>query len=276
MEYLKYKTIFDRHLKIDNITNFVKTLVKSTDAANRLMSSFKVFSLKDRIATQYLTSINIKLGDALEDIFKEYLKEQGVVFLPRNFVAGKDCDQIFQYNGTTFLIEQKIRDDHDSSKKIGQAENYTDKKSIIQKQTNNNCYCCCWFIDPDFTKNKNYYISVLSTEEVYYGREIEYFLREKVFHDNRCNNFFQELNNSIERYTNEFSIFDTSNLTIDYHNFTTTELYRLLKFKSHINTVATIFFNNNIPFQEIYNYISKRSRVDCTEDFKKLLKEYMQ
>lgn len=275
MEYSKFKEILDKHLIIDDKTTFVKSLVHTKDAAMRLMSGFKITSLESRITSKYLTSIQIKLGDALEDVFKEYLKEKGVNFLPRNFVTDKDCDQIFTYNGITFLIEQKIRDDHDSSKKEGQITNYNIKKQTIAKKVNNYA-TCCWFIDPDFEKNKKYYSSVLNENELYYGKEIEYFLSEIVFHDNRCNGFFDELITYLEKYSNEFSILDLTNLTINYKDFTVSELYRLLQSKTYINKVSQIFFNNNIPFAEIYNYITSKQAVNCTEDFKKLLKEYME
>ena len=274
MDYVKYKEIFDNHVVIDNVTEFVHSLIDSNDKAKRLMSGFKIISLEARIASKYLTSTNIKFGDAVEDIFKEYLKDKGVTFLPRDFVKDKDCDQIFTYNGIIYLIEQKIRDDHDSSKKEGQIENYFIKKEAIAKQASD-YYTCCWFIDPDFQKNKNYYMSVLNEDELYYGEKIIVFLREKVFHDNRCDNFFEELSEAIEKYSREFSLLSLVNLTIDYHNFTTTQLYRLLKTRSLINQVAKIFFNGNIPFEEIYDYIDHRSRVKCTDEFKQLLEEYM-
>ena len=274
MEYSKYKEILDVHLIIDDTTTFVESLIDTKDAANRLMTEFKITPLENRIMSKYLTSIQIKLGDALEDVFKEYLKEKGAIFLPRNFVTNKDCDQIFEYNGTTFLIEQKIRDDHDSSKKEGQITNYNVKKQVIAEKVHNYA-ACCWFIDPNFEKNKKYYSSVLNSNELYYGKEIENFLNKIVFHDNRCDGFFDEFTNYIQKYSNDFSIYDLTNLTIDYHNFSVSQLYYLLRSKTYISKVAKIFFNNNIPFSEIYDYVNSKRTVNCTEDFKKLLKEYM-
>lgn len=274
MKYNTYKEILDQHLIIDDVTSFVKSLVKDSTSFKRITTSFNIKSFEERLSGSYLTSISIKLGDALEDAFKEYLKEKGAIFLARDFVPHKDCDQIFQYNDIIFLIEQKIRDDHDSSKKIGQIENYNNKKNIIASKVDK-YFSCCWFIDPDFVKNKNYYISILNKDELYYGAEIENFLKDKVFHDDRCNGFFEEFLTYIEKYTNEFSIFDISNLTINYKDFSVTELYRLLNTTRHIDKVATIFFNGTIPFKEIYDYVEKSRSVPCKENFKTLLKEYI-
>ena len=274
MEYYKYKEIFDKHLLLSDVTAYVKGLVKDNTSFARLTTSLNIKSFLDRLQSNYLTSVGIKLGDALEDVFKQFLIEKGVIFLPRNFVENHDCDQIFQYNGKTFLIEQKIRDDHDSSKKVGQVANYKNKKEEIRKKVFS-LYACSWFIDPDFTKNKNYYLQKLPANELYYGQEIEQFLKEYVFLDDRCQGFFQELLNSIEIYTEQFSLLDVSSLKINYKDFTTTELFRLLKSKKHHSQIAQIFFGGVIPFKEIYEYITKRTSVTCTEDFKLLLKECM-
>lgn len=274
MEYTTFQSIMDKHINSINKIDFVKNLIKTKDSAIRIFSNFKITSLKDRIRSNYLISVNIKLGDALEDVFKKYLEEAGAIFLERDFVPHKDCDQIFMYNGITYLIEQKIRDDHDSSKKVGQVENYNMKKTIIQEKVTY-FYACSWFIDPDFDKNKNYYLTQLNADELYYGQEIEIFLTNKVFHDDRCNGFFLELINYLEQYSHRFSTLDLTDLSIDFHDFTTTELYRLLQSKVYLNQVAEIFFNKNIPFEDIYTYIDKNRTVNCTYNFKKLLEEYM-
>lgn len=274
MEYSVFKLIFDKHLQLEDNEAFVHNLVKDNNSFNRITTSFDIRSFEDRLTKLYLTSIGIKLGDAIEDVFKEYLIEKGAIFLPRDFVEGKDCDQIFQYNNTVFLVEQKIKDDHDSSKKIGQIENYQTKKNVISKKSIN-YNCCCWFIDPLYTKNQRYYKSVLNDDELYYGAEIEQFLKNKVFKDNRCDGFFDQLVTFIEKYTSNFSILNIQNLAINFKNFSISELYRLLLSKKHIDKIANTFFNGNIPFQEIYLYVDKSRSVPCTENFKKILKEYM-
>lgn len=272
MEYCKYKEIFDKHLLLPDVTTYVKDLVKDNTSFARLTTSFNVKSFIDRLQSNYLTSVGIKLGDALEDAFKQFLIENGAIFLPRNFVKNRDCDQIFQYGEKTFLIEQKIRDDHDSSKKVGQIENYKIKKDEIKKKVNS-LSACSWFIDPDFAKNKSYYLRELSAEELYYGQEIEQFLKNYVFFDDRCKGFFQELLNSIETYTEQFSLLNIASLKINYKDFTITELFRLLKSKKHHPQIAQIFFEGSIPFKEIYEYVEKGRSVPCKEDFKLLLKE---
>ena len=124
MEYSKYKEIFDQYFVLSDVTSFVKGLVKDNTSFKRLTTPFNIKPFIDRLQSHYLISINIKFGDALEAIVKQYLIEKGVSFLDRNFVPQHDCDQIFQFNNKIFLIEQKIRDDHDSSKKRGQVNNY--------------------------------------------------------------------------------------------------------------------------------------------------------
>lgn len=272
MEYSKYKEIFDQYFVLSDVTSFVKGLVKDNTSFKRLTTPFNIKPFIDRLQSHYLISINIKFGDALEAIVKQYLIEKGVSFLDRNFVPQHDCDQIFQFNNKIFLIEQKIRDDHDSSKKRGQVNNYLTKKQVI-KEKSQECICCSWFIDPDFTKNKNYYLTEIPSDELYYGKEIEYFFKEKVFHDNKCDGFFQELLNNIIKYKNSFSPFQTTSLYIDYRDFSITELFRLLQSKSYHQEIAQVFFNGHIPFKEISQYVEEGRTVPCKKDFQILLKE---
>lgn len=147
MDYKDYEDIFQKYLLLDK-KEYINNL-----ALERIITPFQIIPFKEKIYQNYLTSINIKFGSALEEIFHRYLTFKGATFLNRRCIPGKDCDQLFTYKGKTILIEQKVRDDHDSSKKVGQLENYLFKKQSLPK----NALCCCWFIDDNFSKNYNFY-----------------------------------------------------------------------------------------------------------------------
>lgn len=246
MDYKKYELIFSKYLSVDTNT-FVKKILDND--FNRITTPFQPMGFKEKLQQNYYTSLPIEYGNALEEIFKEYLIEKGAIFLPRNYVSGKDCDQIFEYNGITVLIEQKIRDDHDSSKKRGQVDNYNYKKqSILNK--NDKLYSCCWFIDDSFKKNKNYYLTELPNE-LFYGEEIEKFLFQ-VFGDNRCEGFYNFLLKVCNDFRNNFNGLDFNNLKIDYTEFTAAELLRLFKNEDAIK----IFFDKKIDYNNIITYVS--------------------
>lgn len=138
----------------------------SIDKTMRIANSFQASSLSMKIIDHYTTSANIKFGILAEEIVKEILESYGAVYLDRK-QCGKDLDNYFEYEGRNYLIEQKIRDDHDSSKKVGQMDNYNSKKAMLTNLAGS----LCWFIDPSFTKNKKYYSSIIS-DELCYGAEI--------------------------------------------------------------------------------------------------------
>jgi hypothetical protein len=65
---------------------------------------------------------------------------------------------LFEKNGKIIFIEQKVRDDHDSSKKRGQIDNFIKKIEILQdKYPNNDIVANFYFIDDSLNKNKKYY-----------------------------------------------------------------------------------------------------------------------
>lgn len=256
---MTYNEIFGRYLYIDP-NQYVKDL-----DLDRLITPFQIIPFEEKILQNYLTSINIRFGNALEAVVKQYLIERGAQYIDRHFISGKDCDQLFTYNGKTVLIEQKVRDDHDSTKKVGQIENYLDKKSNLI-----NALCCCWFIDPNFQKNKKYYLSQIG-DELYYGKEIEYFL-EKVFGDNRCEGLYDFLQLTIRNYKATLSL-KSLPLNINYKELGTATLYKLFKNSSIRESVSNIFFDGHIPYKEIYDYAKKARKISATEKLVALLEE---
>ncbi|EAH5469824.1 restriction endonuclease, partial [Campylobacter jejuni] len=79
-----------------------------------------------------------------------------------------------------YLIEQKIRDDHDSTKKRGQYANLIKKiKALKQKFSNYRIIACMWFSDDSLKKNKKFYEEQINnnTDEkvdifIFYGKEL--------------------------------------------------------------------------------------------------------
>ena len=78
-------------------------------------------------------------------------------------------DQFFKKEENFYFVEQKIRDDHDSTKKRGQMDNFEKKLNVILKKYGDiSLKCFFYFIDPDLDKNKNYYCEKINKiKEVY-------------------------------------------------------------------------------------------------------------
>lgn len=164
--------------------SILEEIINEKDA-NRFVSPFQSMTLQEKIISFIGTSQNIIFGYELEAQVKLILERYGAHYLNRK-IEGMDCDQLFEYSGRIYLIEQKIRDDHDSTKKVGQVDNFLNKISIIP-----NIYgSAMWFIDPYFKKNKNYYVSKVEERQIYYGDEINNFLAS-IFGE-IAKNFFEE------------------------------------------------------------------------------------
>lgn len=148
----EYLDIIKDNIEVD-INDFWTEILAKADI-NRLISPFQLFDFRTKLFQFYTTSIGVKLGNVLEKIVKLYLEKHGAIFFDRKeAVEGHDCDQIFSYKDKIVLIEQKIRDDHDSSKKQGQVENYEYKRTVL-KTKYSNVFCVFWFVDNSFAKIK--------------------------------------------------------------------------------------------------------------------------
>lgn len=134
-----------------------------SDKPERIVGFLRFQNVKQKIV-QFLTqSFEIKTGDMLEEFFTSLLGFHYTNLAKT--VNGLKCDQLFQKIEndftTIYLIEQKIRDDHDSSKKNGQVENFENKINELRSiYPNAQIRGYEWFIDesfkkyPDFYKNK--------------------------------------------------------------------------------------------------------------------------
>lgn len=80
------------------------------------------------------------------------------------------------------MIEQKIRDDHDSTKKRGQFVNFVKKiKYLKQEYPTNKISASMWFVDNSLMKNKRYYLNMMETEKAKLQVELNLFYGDELF-----------------------------------------------------------------------------------------------
>ena len=179
-------------IKSDNsfIYELLVTVVKNP---HRYTGIFRLSNAKTKLIQNVTQSREIKFGDFMEDIITEYISRIGYTNLDKNIGTDEEgnalsADQVFQKDNTVYLIEQKIRDDHDSTKKRGQYENFKKKYTLLHKR-----YPACsinatmWFIDNSLVKNKKYYLEAAAaertesvTKNVFYGGELFSNLFERI------------------------------------------------------------------------------------------------
>ncbi|HEC76424.1 MAG TPA: restriction endonuclease [Thermoplasmatales archaeon] len=131
----------------------------------------------------------------MEELISEFLKDWGFKVLPKIIIPDLtnprkklDIDQYFTDGERYYFIEQKVRDDHDSTKKRGQISNFETKLEYLYRKHGQNLVGIMYFIDPDLVKNKNYYIEELDKMADTYGVDLHLLYGEELFE------FFSKLN----------------------------------------------------------------------------------
>jgi hypothetical protein len=195
MNYEKFCEILNKHIFEGEKKELLR---KIADEPERFIGLFRPTKPGAKILQHLLQSHEIRFGDAIEEITEEILKERGFTPLHKNIIDEKgemlSLDQYFTKRGELyFFIEQKVRDDHDSTKKRGQISNFETKLEILHKKHGSSLIGIMYFIDPDLVKNKDYYRQELDKLEKFYGVNIYLFYGKELFEYLRCPDVWNNL-----------------------------------------------------------------------------------
>jgi hypothetical protein len=163
-----------------------RSLIKKLAAyPERYVGVFRPTKPRAKLIQNLLQSHEVRFGDALEFIIRELIAEMGFSNLDRNLSIenGKtlSIDQYFTKRNQYYFVEQKIRDDHDSSKKRGQIDNFKVKLNLLCNKHSNNLTGIMYFIDPALSKNKNFYLKELIWLEDIYHIDLFLFYGQELF-----------------------------------------------------------------------------------------------
>lgn len=167
--------------KLVDLQKKIITEITKPSNRNRFLSTFRLANSKDKLSQFFLTKNEIKLGDAFEEVTKAYLIENDFKVLNGRVLSQEgnflDIDLYFKKNDIIYVLEQKIRDDHDTTKKAGQVSNLIRKyNSVVNLSGDNLVYTGFFFVDPLFVKNKLFYENSLSeitnNYKVFYGKDL--------------------------------------------------------------------------------------------------------
>lgn len=198
MSYDDFVRIVNEEVSLNEKRYILESIAKSPQ---RFLGIFRPSKPKTKIVQYLLQSREIKMGKALERLLREILISKGFVTLDRRIYdsggARLDIDLLFEDSDRRYIVEQKIRNDHDSSKKRGQIENFRSKLSHIKEayQDEKETIAIMYFIDPGQCKNKSYYHSELNriADELQiqaylmYGRELFEYLKIQEMWDTMIN-----------------------------------------------------------------------------------------
>jgi len=217
MKYEKFKNIFNETIFEESKALLIEKIAKYP---NRYIGLFRPTKPKAKILQNLLQSYEIRFGAAFEEVIEEYFREFGYEILEKKFVNGDNdelnLDQCFKFNNKVYFIEQKIRDDHDSTKKRGQIENFEKKlNEMISKYGERNLVGIFYFIDPDLQKNKNYYKAELEKMSHDYGVELYLFYGVELFELLNKKDVWGEILSYLEQWKKEIPDFPETNFDID-------------------------------------------------------------
>ena len=192
MNYNKFCAVLNKHIFEGEKKEL---LIKLADRPGRFVGLFRPTKPRAKILQHLLQSHEIRFGDAMEELISEFLEDWGFKVLPKIIIPDPanprkklDIDQYFTDGETYYFIEQKVRDDHDSTKKRGQISNFETKLEYLYRKHGQNLIGIMYFIDPDLVKNKNYYIEELDKMADTYGVDLHLLYGEELFE------FFSKLN----------------------------------------------------------------------------------
>jgi len=194
MDYSKFCEILNKHIFEGEKRELLKKLAENPE---RFIGLFRPSRPGTKILQYLLQSHEIRFGDAWEELIEETLKDLGYKTLPKTITASNGdqlyLDQFFTDGKKYYFIEQKIRDDHDSTKKRGQIKNFEAKLKELFKQYENNVVGIMYFIDPTLKKNKNFYSNELNRMGKYYKVSLYLFYGRELFDFLKVPDYWDEL-----------------------------------------------------------------------------------
>ena len=266
MEYKIFCNILNKQIFESSKKDLIEKIAKYPD---RYIGLFRPTKPKAKILQNLLQSNEIRFGDALEILFEKYFEQLGFLILEKRIGSGKeylDLDQIFKNKDTIYFIEQKVRDDHDSTKKRGQISNFEKKiNALLKIYKEKDLKCYTYFIDPGLIKNKKYYIQELNKihsdynvfTQLCYGRE----LWEEICHPE----IWEELLDYLKRWKIEIPDMPSINFDKDAKNTfeeikdSEVSIFRkLFNNKEICNEILPILFPENKVLKLLNKYFKEK------------------
>jgi len=192
MNYEKFCAILNKHIFEGERKELLR---KISENPERFIGLFRPTKPIGKVLQHILQSHEIRMGDAFEEIMEEMLRFFGYEILSKSIVNENGeillLDQYFADGKIYFFIEQKVRDDHDSSKKRGQISNFEAKLKILHRKHGVALIGIMYFVDPNLSKNRDYYQQELSKLQefykiklyLFYGKELFNYLKKPEFWD---------------------------------------------------------------------------------------------
>ncbi len=267
MDYNLFKQIF-------NETIFEKSkadlLEKISSSPTRYIGLFRPTKPKAKILQNLLQSHEIRFGDAFEHVIEKYLQIKGCKILQKRFTNSDgdvlNIDQCFKKGNKVYFIEQKVRDDHDSTKKRGQIQNFEKKlNAVLKEYGEKNLIGIFYFVDPDLIKNKNFYSDELEKMTNDYNVKTHIFYGKELFNYLDYSGIWNEILEYLAIWKKEIPELPEINFDLDaYHTFEEIKdlkplvFRKLLENEEIFNEIVLTLFPEKKTLKLLYEYYSSK------------------
>lgn len=220
MKYENFVKILNNEIFENSKKDLIEKIAKNPD---RYIGLFRPTKAKAKILQNLLQSNEIRFGDALEKLFEKYFEENGfrnldkIIYISDNKKIYLDLDQLFTDGKYIYFVEQKVRDDHDSTKKKGQIQNFEEKiVELLKKYKENELKSYTYFIDPSLIKNKNFYAEEIEKIKNDYKIYVKLCYGQEFWNDIGLIKVWEEILSYLTKWKNEIPDMPSINLDDDF------------------------------------------------------------
>lgn len=219
MEFKQFVNILNETIFEQSKENLIENIAKYP---SRYVGLFRPTKPKAKLLQNLLQSHEIRFGDAFERLMEAYFNEFGFELLEKNISSHErqlEMDHLFKANNQLYFIEQKVRDDHDSTKKRGQLQNFETKLGeLLNRYPENAVTGILYFIDPELSKNKNYYTTELKKMAGAYGVSLHLFYGKELFDFLGKSRVWSEILEYLEQWKKQIPELPETNFDRDAHD----------------------------------------------------------
>lgn len=191
LNYDEVKLVFNQKIFENSRIDLIEKLSKYP---SRYIGLFRPTKPYTKIIQNITQSHEIKFGDAFEILIRLCFEKSGYKSLDRTLRLKDNSivnfDQLFQMGDSITFIEQKLRDDHDSTKKRGQVENFEKKLNYLIEYGYTNINSYIYFIDDSLNKNQRYYLQEIEKLKEFYNVNINLCYGKELFEREKLNDIW--------------------------------------------------------------------------------------
>jgi Holliday junction resolvase-like predicted endonuclease len=266
MEYNIFRNILNKQIFEKSKRDLIEKIAEYPD---RYIGLFRPTKPRAELLQNLLQSHEIRFGDALEAVFRQYFEELGYKLLENKIHSETDnLDQIFCDNKFVYFVEQKVRDDHDSTKKRGQMENFERKiEVLLDSYSENKLKCFIYFIDPNLAKNKNYYLEKLQIIKADYNVSAELCYGKEFWTRIEHSEIWDELLKHLKRWKDEIPEMPSINFDEnaqssfeEIKNHKTIVFRKLFENTEVVRNIFPILFPQNKVLKLLADYFKQKSK----------------